>query len=194
MKKNLLLHACCAPCLSSVFEELHTDYTVSIFFYNPNITPHSEYAMRQSEVNRFVSLKKLDFFTGLHDVRRWADRVKKYRFAGERSIRCRECYRLRLEVTFLKAQELKSDCVTTTLSVSPYKDAEALNAIGRELEKEYGIEYLESDFKKNDGYKRSIELSKQYGFYRQKYCGCIYSRLEHERNESWMKKVKAYSE
>jgi len=94
----------------------------------------------------------------------------------------------------LKAQELKSDCVTTTLSVSPYKDAEALNAIGRELEKEYGIEYIESDFKKNDGYKRSIELSKQYGFYRQKYCGCIYSRLEHERNESWMKKVKAYSE
>jgi predicted adenine nucleotide alpha hydrolase (AANH) superfamily ATPase len=188
-KGSLLIHTCCAPCVGYVYELFAGSFDTSVFYYNPNISPRGEYAKRLGELERFASIKGFPLYVGRYNAREWTGLVKEFRFLGERSRRCRECYRMRLEESFVKAKELGIGAVTTSLSISPHKDAAAINRIGRELESAHGIRYIEGDFKKNDGYRKSVALSKVYGFYRQNYCGCIYSMLERDKNSSWSRKA-----
>jgi predicted adenine nucleotide alpha hydrolase (AANH) superfamily ATPase len=146
-----------------------------------------EYSKRLEELRRFARDKGFPLIEGEYDARRWTSGVKHLRFLGERSERCRQCCRIRLERAFMVARDRGFGAVATTLSISPHKSAEMINAIGTELEKEYGVRFLESDFKKNGGYGKSVELSKAYGFYRQNYCGCIYSKVERDKTSSWNK-------
>ena len=178
--RSLLLHTCCAPCVSHVYELFENSHEVTVFYYNPNIAPREEYDRRLAELERFGRTRGFSLVTGEYDAGEWTRRVEKYRELGERSQRCWECYRFRLEESFKKAKELHSAAVTTSLSISPHKDAAMINSIGKELEAFTGIEFIEGDFKKNDGFRRSVELSRAYGFYRQDYCGCIYSKRESE--------------
>lgn len=177
---TLLLHACCAPCSSAVLEKLSSYFDITIYYYNPNISPYEEYQKRVEEIKRFIHelnpVNPIHFLEGTYDNERFEEIVKGFEDAPEGGIRCSKCYYLRLEETAIVAQQNNFDYFTTTLSISPYKDAERLNKIGRVLEKQYNTWYLVSDFKKKDGYKRSIELSKKYNLYRQDYCGCIYSK------------------
>jgi epoxyqueuosine reductase len=184
-EKSLLIHACCAPCVSYVHELFADSHDVTLYFYNPNIAPRAEHDRRLAELERFAALKKIPVVTGAYDARAWTLRVKQYRFLGERSPRCRECIRIRLGETFRKAREMGIAAVTTSLSVSPHKDANMINAIGRELEAAWGVRFIEGDFKKADGYRKSVALSRVYGFYRQNYCGCVYSRLERGGDPAW---------
>ncbi len=174
-KRTVLLHTCCAPCISSVQERLESEYAVVSFYYNPNIAPAAEYRRRLEELRRFSLIKQFPLVEGCYSSREWISAVKAHRFQGERSPRCWACYRLRLAETFRQAIKMDIDLVTTVLSVSPHKDASMINQIGHDLAKEFGIEFLESDFKKKGGFLRSVELSREYGFYRQAYCGCVYS-------------------
>ena len=186
--KSLLLHTCCAPCFSYVYELLKSSNNIISYFYNPNIAPKSEYLKRLEELNRFSNKWDYELFIGEYDIKKWTASVKPYRFSGERSERCWKCYRIRLEETFNFARINGIQKVGTVLSISPYKDTRFINSIGKELEQKYGIEFLEANFKKEDGYKKSVNLSKRHGLYRQDYCGCIYSRMERDRNSLWYKK------
>jgi predicted adenine nucleotide alpha hydrolase (AANH) superfamily ATPase len=183
--KSLLIHTCCAPCVSHVYELFAPAYDVTIYFYNPNIAPRPEYDRRLAELGRFAAMKRFPLVVGGYDARAWTLRVKQYRFLGERSPRCRECIRMRLEESFRKARELGIAAVATSLSVSPHKDADMINGIGRELEAAWSVRFIEGDFKKADGYRTSVALSRVYGFYRQNYCGCIYSKLERDGESAW---------
>lgn len=178
-KPKLLLHACCAPCSSYVLEYLSNYFDITLYFYNPNIYPYSEFEIRADELKRLVSEMNLDINTVVekYDNESFEAVAKAYGDLPEGLMRCLNCYKLRLEKSVKYAKENDFDFVTTTLSVSPYKNAAKLNEIGGELSKEYGVEYLYSDFKKKNGYKRSCELSKQYNLYRQNYCGCKYSKI-----------------
>ncbi len=181
---SLLLHACCAPCSSYVLEILSKYFNITIFYYNPNITPKEEFDKRIVELKKLVSeiphKNEIKIIEGSYDNDIFENRINEYKNLGERSKRCFECYSLRLEETVKLAKEKNFDFFTTTLSISPYKNANWLNEIGEKLEKKYNIKYLYADFKKNNGYKRSIELSLMYDLYRQDYCGCIYSKKEEE--------------
>lgn len=186
-KKKLLLHSCCAPCSSYVLEYLNTFFNITVFFYNPNITSGEEYRYRVGEVQRFIKefglSEHVNFVEGKYDPASFFAVAKGLEDLPEGGERCFRCYRLRLRETAKYAKENGFDCFTTTLSISPYKNAEKLNSIGKELADEYGIPYLFSDFKKKNGYKRSIELSAQYELYRQNYCGCIYSYQDMKRRQ-----------
>ena len=177
---RLLLHSCCAPCSSSVLEYLSEHFKVTILFFNPNITETEEYNKRLEEQNEFIANFKakntISIIEGEYNKDIFYDFAKDYKDEPEGGKRCLECYSLRLKETAKIAKEMKFDYFTTTLSVSPMKNAELLNQLGSQLEEEYDVKYLYSDFKKKEGYKRSIELSKDYGLYRQDYCGCIYSK------------------
>jgi len=164
------------------------DFKVHILFYNPNIAPHDEYLRRLDELKRYCSEKDQNLIVGGYDNEKWSAGIEPYKMLGERSERCRVCFRIRLDETFARARELGIGSVTTTLSVSPHKDAEMINSVGLELSSIYGIDFIRSDFKMNDGYKKSVEISKEYGFYRQGYCGCIYSRTERENKSGQGKK------
>lgn len=181
---TLLLHACCAPCSSAVLERLSSYFKITILYYNPNITEEVEYQKRVVELEKLISRlnteNPISFLEGNYNPKVFFDTVRGVEHLGEGSERCFRCYRLRLEETAKKASELGFDYFTTTLSISPYKNSEVLNEIGYELEKKYHIHYLCADFKKKNGYKRSIELSNRYGLYRQDYCGCIYSKQERD--------------
>lgn len=176
----LLLHSCCAPCSSYVIEYLSRYFKISVFYYNPNITNKDEYEKRLCEQKRFIRSFKaenpIDIIEAKYDPDEFFNIAKGLENAKEGGERCFRCYRLRLCETARAAAENKFDYFTTTLSVSPYKNAAKLNEIGKELEEEYGVKYFFSDFKKNNGYVRSIELSREYDLYRQNYCGCIYSK------------------
>ncbi|MBP3705802.1 MAG: epoxyqueuosine reductase QueH [Clostridia bacterium] len=177
-KPRLLLHACCAPCSSAVLEVLRDYFEITIFFYNPNICPKEEFICRLQELKRLLNemnLENIDIISPRYNGDEFEDIARGLENVQEGGQRCLKCYRLRLEKTAQYAQAHKYDYFTTTLTVSPYKNAEWLNCIGLELENTYLTKYLCSDFKKKDGYKRSCELSKRYGLYRQNYCGCIYS-------------------
>lgn len=191
---SLLIHTCCAPCVSYVYELFADGHDITVFYYNPNIMPRPEYDKRLSELERFSSLKGFFLIVGEYNVREWVRRVRKYRFSGERSQRCWECYRMRLEESFKKAAELGIAAVTTSLSISPHKDAAMINLIGKELERMHGIRFIEGDFKKEDGYRKSAVLSRVHGFYRQNYCGCIYSKLERDRGSAWSAKVAQFTQ
>ena len=179
---KLLLHSCCAPCSSHVIDLLSPFFDITILYYNPNIEPYEEYLKRKEEEIRFIkeykNVNKLDIIDCDYDNELYHDTIKGLETCQEGGNRCFKCYELRLEYTANKAQELDYDYFGTTLTVSPYKNSNKLNEIGEMLSGKYNIKYLYSDFKKNNGYKHSIEMSKEYNLYRQDYCGCIYSQKE----------------
>ena len=184
---RLLLHSCCAPCSSYVLEYLTRYFDITVFYYNPNIYPDEEYLHRSAEqkafIDRFPACHEIRFLSGAFEKERFYETVKGTEALPEGSERCFRCYRLRLSETAKRAKESGFDYFTTTLSISPMKNAAKLNAIGEELAEEYGVRYLPSDFKKKNGYQRSIEISREYGMYRQDYCGCIYSFREREEQK-----------
>lgn len=179
---SLLLHSCCAPCSSYVLEYLSEYFNITILFYNPNISPEQEFIKRADELRRLISEMPLkydvNFIEGSYDSNRFYDMSKGLEHMKEGDERCFKCYRLRLEEAAKAAKNGGFDYFTTTLSISPHKNAQMLNQIGGELAEKCGVNYLFSDFKKKNGYKRSCELSEEYGLYRQNYCGCVYSRAE----------------
>ena len=179
-RKTLLLHACCAPCSSYVLEYLSEYFDISVFYYNPNIAPYAEYEKRIFELKRLMKEMPLSgktaFIDGKYEPERFVDITKGLETMEEGGERCFKCYRMRMEEAAKAALEKDFDYFTTTLSISPHKNAEKINEIGQELEQKYKVKYLCADFKKRDGYKRSIQLSREYGLYRQNYCGCIYSK------------------
>ena len=176
---KLLLHSCCAPCSSAVLERLSGEFHITVFYYNPNIWPAEEYEKRVAEqeelIRRFPAVHPISFLAGPYDTERFYQMAKGKETLPEGGERCFDCYKLRLQKTAETAKAADFDYFTTTLSISPLKNAEKLNEIGGEIAQAVGVEYLYSDFKKRDGYKRSIELSREYGLYRQNYCGCVYS-------------------
>ena len=184
---TLLLHSCCAPCSSYCLEYLSRYFDITVFYYNPNIYPPEEYHMRAKEQERFIAefptKYPVTFVEGAYDTQRFYDMAKGMEEIPEGGERCFACYRLRLSEAASYAKAHGFDFFTTTLSISPLKNAQKLNEIGERLAGEYGVAYLVSDFKKRNGYKRSTELSKIYGLYRQDYCGCIYSKNQREREK-----------
>lgn len=183
-RERLLLHCCCAPCSSYVLEYLHPYFDITVYFYNPNITEDKEYRKRKEELLRFLSevpyKGEIHVMDADYEPSRFLQMAKGYEDCPERGLRCERCFFLRLSETAKKAAEFDFSYFGTTLSISPHKDAALLMQIGEELAREYGIHFLPSDFKKNNGYKRSIELSREYGLYRQDYCGCIFSKRARE--------------
>jgi hypothetical protein len=177
---KLLLHACCAPCSSAVLERLSSYFKISIFYYNPNITEEEEYQKRINELKKFVSKYEtkypVEIIEGKYEPDKWWELSQGLEEEPERGKRCYKCYQLRLEETAKIADELNFPYFCTTLTLSPHKNANWVNEIGELLDSNYQSHYLYSDFKKKNGYKRSIELSKEYDLYRQDYCGCIYSK------------------
>ncbi len=178
---TLLLHSCCGPCSSYVLEYLSNYFKITVYYYNPNIDTNEEYEKRVNEQRRLIEemtfKHPVDFVVDNYEPQEWYQQIKGLEQEQEGGKRCHKCYEMRLEQTVIYAKNHHFDYFTTTLSISPYKDAEILNTIGEELEKKYGIKYLYADFKKHNGYLRSIELSKKYQLYRQDYCGCVYSRV-----------------
>lgn len=177
---KLLLHACCAPCSSYVLEYLSSYFKITVFFYNPNITDEGEYKKRVEEVKRLISEMDLpnevDILEGRYEPEEFLDMARGLELEPEGGSRCYECYKMRLKEAAFIADKYEYPYFTTTLSISPHKNAVWINEIGREMEKEYRSSFLPSDFKKKNGFKRSIELSEQHHLYRQNFCGCIYSR------------------
>lgn len=190
---RLFLHSCCAPCSSYVLEYLSQYFEITLFYYNPNISPEEEYEKRVREQERLIrelsehrqraveqgegeSFYPIHMVAGPYEPRRFYEMARGLEQEPEGGKRCRECYRLRLEEAAKLAAAGDYDYFTTTLSISPLKNAEWLNEIGEELAAVYGVRHLPSDFKKRNGYKRSVELSAEYGLYRQDYCGCVFSK------------------
>ena len=177
---TLLLHVCCAPCSSYCLEYLSQYFKIIVFFYNPNISFKEEYDYRLSEEKRLIGEMKfknpVEIIDSRYDPNEFFSAVKGLENEPEGGRRCLECFRLRLRESCKKAKEIGADYITTTLTISPLKNAQALNEIGSECAKEYGVSWLFSDFKKREGYKRSIVLSQEYDLYRQNYCGCVFSR------------------
>ena len=184
-KKTLLLHACCAPCSSYVLEYLSKYFDITLFFYNPNIYPEEEFRFREDELRRLIGEMPLpsgvNIISGRYEPTEFFDIARGYEELPEGDERCHRCYALRLEESARAAKEGGFDYFCTTLSISPYKNAEWLNTIGKEMSEKYGVGYLFSDFKKKNGYKRSCQLSEQYSLYRQDYCGCVFSKREAEK-------------
>ena len=176
---SLLIHSCCAPCSSYVLEYLSEYFMITIFYYNPNIYPESEYTKRILEQQKLIRDMKfrypVSFLAGKYDKEKFYEMAAGMEDLKEGGTRCMKCYELRLTETARQAVAGEFDYFTTTLSISPMKNAQKLNEIGVRVGEEYGVKYLVSDFKKKNGYKRSIELSKEYGLYRQDYCGCEFS-------------------
>lgn len=182
---TLLLHSCCAPCSSYCLEYLSRYFKVTVFYYNPNIYPEEEYWKRVEEQKHFIenfpANHEIRFLEGTYDKERFYEITRGLEDVKEGKERCFLCYELRLRESAMMAAEMKMDYFTTTLSISPLKNAEKLNEIGAGLAEEYHVSYLFSDFKKKNGYKRSVELSEEYGMYRQYYCGCVFSKNQRDR-------------
>ena len=187
-RARLALHACCAPCSSAVLERLCEAFEIVVYYYNPNIAPEEEFRRRAEEQRRLVremELRNVRVEVGPYDAQRFYDLVRGHEADPEGGARCAICFEQRLRATAAFAREIGADYFTTTLSISPLKDAQLLNALGGRIAGETGIRYLYSDFKKRDGYRRSCALSEEYGLYRQDYCGCVFSRRERaERKET----------
>ncbi len=193
LKPSLLLHSCCAPCSSYVLEYLSKYFQITVFYYNPNIDIKNEYEKRLTEQKRFIEelniklIDKIKLIEGDYDIENFHFITKKFQHEKEGGRRCFKCYEMRLLNAAIKAKELNSDYFTTVLTISPHKNAHMINEIGRDIEQRYKIKFLEADFKKNNGYKRSIEMSKEYSLYRQDYCGCSFSKVArskiNERNK-----------
>ncbi len=181
----LLLHVCCAPCSSAVLERLGDFFEITIFYYNPNITDEVEYHKRIEEVKRLIQSISCKYPVHLEEGRyqpnEFWEMSKGLENEPERGKRCYKCYELRLEETARIAEQFNFPYFCTTLTLSPHKNSNWINEIGERLDKEYSTHYLYSDFKKKNGYKRSIELSKKYDLYRQDYCGCVYSKRDRRK-------------
>lgn len=179
-KAALLLHSCCGPCSSAVLERLTAHFDVTLLYYNPNIEPEEEYAHRLSEQKRLLSLlpDPVGFLPCPYDHEAFEAFAPAMAQEPEGGRRCLRCFALRLEYTAKQARARGFEYFTTTLSVSPHKNAENINRIGREIGEKYGVKYLMADFKKKNGYLRSLQLSREYALYRQDYCGCLYSKPE----------------
>lgn len=181
--KRLLLHCCCAPCASYVIKYLQPEYNISLLFYNPNIEPYGEYCKRKEELEKLAVMYSLHYKTKFdivdceYDNVKFRNSVNSLEDEPEGGLRCKLCFELRIGETARKAKELGFDIFATTLSVSPHKNAAVLNDSGIAQSAEHNILYLQADFKKQNGYMLSVELSKEYGLYRQNYCGCNYSRV-----------------
>lgn len=186
MRPRLLLQCCCAPCSSAVWEYLAAHFEITAYYYNPNISPESEYDLRADELLRLAAElplpSKISTLIAPYDPAPFETIARGREDMPEGGARCYECYKLRLEETARKALEGGYDYFCTTLSVSPYKKADWLNKLGEELSEKYGVAYLYSDFKKKNGYRRSCDLSREYSLYRQAFCGCEYSKKEAERS------------
>ena len=184
---TLLIHSCCAPCSSYVLEYLSQYFKITVFYYNPNIYPEQEYHLRVEEQQRLInSIHKkfpIQFIEGCYEPKKFYEGTKGLEDIKEGGERCFRCYELRLGEAAKIAAQLEFDYFTTTLSISPLKNAAKLNEIGKRVGDEYGVKYLVSDFKKKNGYKRSIELSAEYQLYRQDYCGCVFSKKEAENRK-----------
>ena len=178
-KPTLLLHSCCGPCSTQVLTYLCPFFNITVFYYNPNIEPYEEYLKRKNEQIRFIKEFKhenINFLDCDYDNEVFRTKTKGLEQEKEGKARCPVCFRLRLEATAIKAKELGFEYFGTTLTVSPHKNSKQINILGGILEEKYNIKYLLSDFKKGDGYKKSIEYSKEYNLYRQDYCGCLFSK------------------
>lgn len=184
-RPKLLLHSCCAPCSSGVLVPLQEVFELTVYYYNPNLSEWEEYDKRAREQKKLIDAlngEKPDFPIGIieevYEPEQFYERVRGLEDCPEGGERCFLCYGLRLEKTARKAKEEGYDFFTTTLTISPLKNAEKINTIGKRLEEKYKVAFLPSDFKKKEGYKRSIELSRKYELYRQNFCGCVYSKAE----------------
>jgi predicted adenine nucleotide alpha hydrolase (AANH) superfamily ATPase len=181
-RPRLLLQSCCGPCSSYVLEALTPYFCVTVLYYNPNIQPRAEYDLRFENQRKIIAAlptpSEVDILECDYDGEKYDAAVKGLEAEPEGGARCTVCFQLRLQETAKRAAELGYDWFCTTLTVSPHKDAERLNQIGSTLGERYGVPFLPSDFKKREGYKRSIQLSKEYELYRQDYCGCLYSKSE----------------
>lgn len=173
--KKILLHSCCAPCSAHVIQELSKEYQVTLFYFNPNIFPEEEYLKRLNEAQKYLKKIEINLIEGEYNHQAWLEAIKGYENEPERGKRCHICYRFRLEKTALEAKKLNFDIFCSTLSISPHKDAQMINKIGLELAEQYNISYLESDWKKQEGFKKACDISREEGFYRQSYCGCEFS-------------------
>jgi hypothetical protein len=182
--EKLLVHACCGPCATQVIELLSRDYRVTAFFYNPNIQPEEEYLNRLAALETFCRIKDIELVSGSYDHQEWLELVAGLEEQPEGGKRCEACFAMRLQKTALVAVEHGFKAFSTTLSISPHKDARVINSIGRETGKQHNIIFLQGDFKKDNGYRKSCELSRQYGLYRQKYCGCQFSKNSPQRSRS----------
>ncbi len=189
-EKRLFLHSCCAPCSSYVLEYLSAYFQITVFYFNPNISPDGEYRHRLAEQKRLIERYNREgrrypilVQEGDYEPQRFFDMAGGLEDCPEGGERCENCFRLRLEETARQALAAGAEYFTTTLSISPLKNAPLLNRIGEEMASTYGVPWLPSDFKKKNGYKRSVELSAEYGLYRQDYCGCIYSKAERARHK-----------
>ena len=185
---TLLLHACCAPCSSYCLEYLSQYFNIIVYYFNPNISVKEEYEYRLNEEKRLISLMEfknnVKIIEGAYDSKVFFDAVKGLEKEPEGGKRCIECFKLRLEASAKTAREIGADYFATTLTISPLKNADALNEIGAQFGDKYGVNWLYSDFKKREGYKRSIQLSREYDLYRQDYCGCIFSRVNRKSEDS----------
>lgn len=184
-RKRLLLHACCAPCSSYCLEYLREAFALTVFFYNPNLTEQEEYRRRVEEERRLIALmngqegsSQIEILEGRYEPERFLEAAKGLETCKEGGERCVRCFALRLGETARVAAEDGFDFFTTSLTISPLKNSALLNRIGAQEGERYGVRFLPSDFKKNNGYLRSTQLSRLYGLYRQNYCGCIYSKVE----------------
>lgn len=174
-KPSLLLHICCISCGAYVSRLLSEKYKVTYFFYNPSIFPESEYKKRLAEARDIAKKYNISFVTGPYDHQAWLERIKGYENEPEKGRRCQLCYYDRLKTAAVLAEKKGFDYFTTTLTISPHKDAGAISKIGKELENEFRIKFLDQDFKKQEGFKESVELSRKLNLYRQTYCGCEFS-------------------
>lgn len=175
-REKILLHACCAPCAAVPVRRLSEIYDVTLYFYNPNIHPEKEYTFRKQEIIALCQRWHLDIETGPYDMEAWFDRIRGFEHEPERGARCEICIRMRLEKTAKLARKRGYDGFTSTLSLSPLKSIRMIQKLGEEIAKQTGVKFLCDDFKKKDGFKQSVKISKTEGLYRQDYCGCIYSR------------------
>ncbi|RLG58102.1 MAG: recombinase [Candidatus Hydrothermarchaeota archaeon] len=174
--EKLMLHACCAPCATHVVKVLREKYEVIVYFYNPNIHPEEEYHLRMKNMIKLAELYDFPLIIGDYDVELWFERIKGFEKEKEGGERCKLCFELRLEKTAKLAKELGMPIFATTLTISPHKNAEVINSIGKKIAKKYNIKFFEADFKKKNGFKKSVEESKRLNLYRQNYCGCIFSK------------------
>ena len=190
---RLLLHACCAPCSSAVLEYLSQYFAITLLYYNPNIAPLEEYKKREAELRRLVSQMKfthpVELLPCQYDGQAFVQAARGLEGEPEGGKRCEACFRLRLRYAAQEAARLRFDYYTTTLSISPMKNAPLLNQLGEEIGREFGVAHLPSDFKKKDGYKRSVQLSKEYDLYRQDYCGCAFSKAQRQREKEEREEV-----
>lgn len=190
---TLLLHSCCGPCSTYVLEYLSKYFKITVYYYNPNIYPSEEFYFRENEqrelLDKIPFKYPVQFMAARYDTGEYYDAIKGYEKDREGGERCEKCFFLRFREVAKVAKENGFDYFTTTLSISPHKDSQLLNKIGKTVSDEFGVEYLYSDFKKRGGFKRSVELTRELSMYRQDYCGCIFSKNEKEKLESEKEKL-----